>query len=256
MVTGRLKGRTAVITGGANGIGRASVELFAREGAKVVYLDIDEVAGRKLEHETKAAGLNCQFIAADVSQESDVLRAIGLAIQSLGHIDILFNHAGIILAKPFLDMNVSDWDQLMKHNARSVFLMCRHVIPGMLKRGSGVIINTSSTSARAVSPMETIYCASKAAMHQFCRAIAVEYRDSGIRCNLICPSFVRTKHATDELAQLRKYGIPASDDDVKAMQGRVCEPEEVASVALFLASDEASFMNGAEVFVDNTMTAV
>ncbi len=256
MTTGRLKGRTALITGGANGIGRASVELFAREGAKVVYLDIDEVAGRKLELATKSVGLNCHFIAADVSQESDVLRATGLAIQALGHIDILFNHAGIILAKPFLEMDATDWEQLMNHNARSVFLMCRHVIPGMLKRGSGVIINTSSTSARAVSPMETIYCASKAAMHQLCRAIAVEYRDSGIRCNIICPSFVRTKHATDELAQLRKYGIPASDDAVKAMQGRVCEPGEVASVALFLASDEASFMNGAEVFVDNTMTAV
>lgn len=256
MTTGRLKGRTAIITGGANGIGRASVELFAREGAKVVYFDNDEVAGRKLEHEMKSAGLHALFIAADVSQETDVQKATKAAIKALGHVDILFNHAGIIVAKPFLEMRVSDWDDMMNHNARSVFLMCRHVLPVMLKRGSGVIINTSSTSARAVSPMETIYCASKAAMHQLCRAIAVEYRDSGIRCNIICPSFVRTKHATDELAQLRRYGIPASDDDVRAMQGRVCEPEEVASVALFLASDESSFMNGAEVFVDNTMTAV
>lgn len=256
MKAGRLKGRTAVITGGANGIGRASVELFARQGAKVVFVDNDEVAGRNLETQIKASGLSCRFIAADVSQESEVKRATLAAVGFLGHIDILFNQAGIIIAKPFLDMTISDWDKMMDHNARSVFLMCRSVLPGMLKRGSGVIINTSSTSARAVSPMETIYCASKAAMHQLCRAIAVEYRDSGIRCNLICPSFVRTKHATEELAQLRKYGVSATDDDVKAMQGRVCEPEEVASVALFLASDDASFMNGAEVFVDNTMTAV
>jgi NAD(P)-dependent dehydrogenase (short-subunit alcohol dehydrogenase family) len=93
-------------------------------------------------------------------------------------------------------------------------------------------------------------------MHQFCRAIAVEYRDAGIRCNLVCPSFVRTHHGMDELEQLRTHGVYASSEDVNFMQGRMCEPEEVAAVALFLASEESSFINGAEIFVDNTFTAV
>jgi NAD(P)-dependent dehydrogenase (short-subunit alcohol dehydrogenase family) len=104
--------------------------------------------------------------------------------------------------------------------------------------------------------METVYIASKAAMHQLARAIAVEYRDSGVRCNNICPNFIRTKHGLEEMAQLRAFGVLASEDDVNTLQGRKCEPEEVAAVALFLASDESSFVNGAEIFVDNTFTAV
>ncbi len=134
--------------------------------------------------------------------------------------------------------------------------MTQAVLPGMLERGRGVIVATSSASARVATKFEAAYSASKAAMHQFCRAIAVEYRDSGIRCNVVCPSFVRTDHGMQELAQLRTHGIYASSEDVNLMQGRMCEPEEVAAVALFLASEESSFINGAEIFVDNTFTAI
>ncbi|MEM8813950.1 MAG: SDR family oxidoreductase, partial [Pseudomonadota bacterium] len=171
-------------------------------------------------------------------------------------IDTLFNHAGSIVVKPFLDCTIEEWDEQMNNNAKSAFLMSRLVLPGMLERGRGNLIFTSSIAVRVVTPFEAIYCASKSAMHQLARSLAVEFRDRGIRSNTICPSFVRTKHGEDEIAQLRGYGILASEKDVNIMQGRICEPEEVANVALFLASDESSFVNGLELFVDNTFTAV
>lgn len=256
MPPGKLDGRVALITGGANGIGRASVELFASEGAKVAFIDFDLEAGSRLQREMLAKGRDVFFLEGNVSVEKDVERCVDQVKVHFGPIDILFNHAGIIMAKPFLEFSAEDWEQMMNYNARSVFLMTRAVLPGMLAKGRGVIVNTSSSSVKAACAMEAVYCGSKAAMHQFCRAIAVEFRDAGIRCNLICPSFVRTKHGHDEISQLKRYGVFASEDSVNYMQGRICEPEEVASVALFLASDESSFINGAEIFVDNTFTAV
>jgi NAD(P)-dependent dehydrogenase (short-subunit alcohol dehydrogenase family) len=144
----------------------------------------------------------------------------------------------------------------MNNNARSAFLMSRLVLPGMLERGKGVLVFTSTTGVKAATHLESLYTASKSAMHALARSIAVEYRDQGIRSNAICPSFIRTRHGAHEIEQLRAYGIFASENDVNIMQGRICEPEEIANVALFLASDESSFINGAELFVDNTFTAV
>ena len=182
--------------------------------------------------------------------------AVAEAIAHLGRIDVLFNHAGIIIVKPFLDFSLAEWDQLMDNNAKSAFLMCRLVLPGMLERGKGVLVFTSSTGVKAATHLESLYCASKSAMHALARSIAVEYRDQGIRSNAICPSFIRTRHGAHEIEQLRAYGVFASENDVNIMQGRICEPEEIANVALFLASDESSFVNGAEIYVDNTFTAV
>lgn len=254
--TGVLSDQTALITGGANGAGAASARAFAREGARLVIVDRDGPAGASLRAELEAGGSDVLFVEADVSLEADVARAVAAAYARFGRIDILFNHAGIILVKPFLDFTIDEWTSMMDNNAKSAFMVTRLVLPHMLQQGRGIIINTSSTGVRAATHLESIYCASKAAMHQLARAIAVEYRDRGIRCNLICPSFVRTRHGIDEIEQLRSYGIFASENDVSIMQGRICEPEEVASVALFLASDASSFVNGAEIFVDNTFTAV
>lgn len=252
----RLKGQTSFITGGANGAGAASVRAFAAEGARVAFADRDANAGRALETKLRREGHEVHFIEADVSEAGQVEQAVAAAFRHLGRIDILFNHAGIIIVKPFLDITIAEWDLLMDNNARSAFLVTRLVLPRMLEQGRGIIINTSTTGVRAATHLESVYCASKAAMHQLARSIAVEFRDRGIRCNNICPSFVRTRHGEDEIDQLRAYGVFASEQDVAAMQGRICEPEEIASVAVFLASDESSFVNGAEIFVDNTFTAV
>ncbi len=252
----RLGERVALITGGSNGIGRATVELFSSEGAQIAFIDIDADRGRRLERDLAQAGRKVLFIEGDVSSPEVVLACVERVRREFGRIDILFNHAGVIVAKPFLDYSIEEWDWMMANNAKSVFLMTRAVLPIMLESGRGVIVNTSSSAVKAITKFESVYTASKAAMHQFCRAIAVEYRDAGIRCNLICPSFVRTHHAETELSHLRTHGIFATQADVDLMQGRICEPEEVAAAALFLASDESSFINGAEIFVDNTFTAV
>jgi NAD(P)-dependent dehydrogenase (short-subunit alcohol dehydrogenase family) len=252
----RLKGRIAVISGGANGVGAAASRMFAEEGAAIVILDWDRAGGEALQAELVDSGADVLFIYTDVSIPEEVGKAIDAVIAHHGHIDILFNHAGSIIVKPFLDYTIEDWDEMMNNNAKSAFLVTRAVLPGMLERGYGSIINTSSTAVTVCSKMETVYIASKAAMHQLARAIAVEYRDTGVRCNNICPNFIRTRHGLEEMAQLRAFGVLASEDDVNTLQGRICEPEEVAAVALFLASDESSFVNGAEIFVDNTFTAV
>ena len=252
----RLERKSVLITGGAGGAGAASVRLFAREGARIMIADRDGEAARELAEELAGAGHEVDWVHADVSLVEGARAAFQAASESLGRIDVLFNHAGIILVKPFLDCTLEEWDELMDNNAKSAFLMTRLVLPQMLERGKGTLVFTSTTGVRAATHLEALYCASKAAMHQLARALAVEYRDQGIRCNLICPSFVRTRHGEHEIAQLRSYGVLASEDDVNAMQGRICEPEEVAEVALFLASDASSFVNGAEIFVDNTFTAV
>ncbi len=252
----RLKGRVALISGGANGVGAAAVKQFAAEGAAVTFLDWDKEAGDTLAAELSLVGANVTFLETDVSRDNEVTEAVDATLAANGHIDILFNHAGGIIVKPFLEYSLDDWDTMMNQNAKSAFLVTRAVLPSMLARGHGSIINTSSTAVSVCSKMETVYIASKAAMHQMARAIAVEYRDSGVRCNTICPNFIRTQHGIDEIEQLRSFGVLASEDDVNTLQGRICEPEEVAAVALFLASDEASFVNGAEIYVDNTFTAV
>jgi len=250
----RLHGRIAFVSGGANGVGAASVRLFVAEGARVAIVDKDATAGAALAADLGEA--NAIFVAADVSMPAEVEAAVAQVLGRFGHIDILFNHAGSIIVKPFLSYTLTDWDAMMDNNAKSAFLVTRAVLPGMLERGTGSIINTSSTAISVCSKMESAYIASKAAMHQMARAVAVEYRDTGVRCNLICPNFIRTRHGEAEIAQLRAFGVLATEADVNALQGRICEPEEVAAVALFLASDEASFINGAEIYVDNTFTAV
>lgn len=252
----RLLRKNILITGGAKGAGAASATLFAEEGARVMIADRDVVAAEHLVTSLRARDLDVHFVAADVSKPDEAERAYLAAKEAFGKVDVLFNHAGIIIVKPFLECTLEEWDELMDNNAKSAFLMSRLVLPEMLERGKGVLIFTSTTGVRAATHLEALYCASKSAMHQLARALAVEYRDQGIRSNLICPSFVRTQHGEHEIEQLRSYGVFASENDVNAMQGRICEPEEVAEVALFLASDASSFVNGAEIFVDNTFTAV
>jgi NAD(P)-dependent dehydrogenase (short-subunit alcohol dehydrogenase family) len=255
-MTQALGGQGILVTGGANGVGAAACRLFVQNGGRVAYIDRDREAGELLRAEMAKQGHEVLFLAGDVSIESDVSALVARASDWLGTIDVLFNHAGIIVVKPFLEITIGEWDEQMNNNAKSAFMVTQRVLPQMLERGRGNLIFTSTTGVRVATPLEAVYSASKAAMHQLARSIAVEFRDRGIRANTICPSFIRTKHGEDEIAQLRALGVLASEKDVNIMQGRICEPEEVAEVALFLASDASSFVNGAEIFVDNTFTAV
>ncbi len=253
-VTDRLAGRNAVISGGAAGAGGAASEVFAREGAHVAIVDIQVEAGEALAEQIRSKGGRAFFLEADVSSSEQVTAAIAKANEVFdGRINALYNHAGTVIVKPFLETTEDEWDWMMSVNVKSMFLMTKAVLPSMLAHGGGAIVNTSSISAVAGTPMEVLYCTSKGACHMFTRAIAIEYRDRGIRCNAVCPGFIRTAHGLRELKELRQYSVDVTEEDICRLQGRICEPEEVANVALFLASPESSFVNGETVFVDNGM---
>ncbi len=255
-MAGRLDGKVALISGGATGMGGAASRLFAAEGAKVGIVDRNVAAGTALVEEIRNAGGTAMFAAADVSKSADVTGAVAEVNKALGPIRVLFNHAGTIIIKPFLETTEEEWDWLMAVNVKSMFLMTKAVLPQMIAAGGGSIVCTSSISGVVSTPLEVAYSATKGACHMFARAIAVDFRDKGIRCNAVCPGFVRTPHGLREVKELTALGVDASDAALAVSQGRICEPEEVARAALFLASDEASFVNGTHLFVDNGFTAV
>jgi NAD(P)-dependent dehydrogenase (short-subunit alcohol dehydrogenase family) len=252
---GRLEGRVAIVSGGATGMGGAASTLFAAEGAKVAIIDRNEVAAAETAAAIRKAGGVAEHFVADVSDEGQVNAAVKAVEGRFGAVKVLFNHAGTIVIKPFLETTVTEWDWLHAVNVRSMFLMTRAVLPGMIGSGGGSIVCTSSISAVAGTPMEVLYDTTKGAVHMFARAIAVEFRDRNIRCNAVCPGFIRTPHGLREVDELQKLGVDASEAALAAQQGRIGEPEEVARAALFLASDEASFVNGTQLFVDNGFTA-
>ena len=255
-MAGRLQGRVAIVSGGATGVGGAATKLFAAEGARVAVLDVNESAAAETVRAVQAAGGEAISVVADVSHAAAVDHAVAQVVERWGTVDVLFNHAGSIVVKAFLDTTEDDWDRLMAVNVKSMYLVTRAVLPHMLKAGRGAIVCTSSISAVAGTPMEVLYDTTKGACHMFARAIAVEYRDRGIRCNAVCPGFIRTPHGLREIEALQRLGVDVSEAALAATQGRMCEPEEVAAAALFLASDEASFVNGTHLFVDNGFTAV
>jgi NAD(P)-dependent dehydrogenase (short-subunit alcohol dehydrogenase family) len=252
----RLKGKTAIISGGATGMGAASARLFAAEGAAVGVIDRNVEAGQALVAELKAKGHKAHFAKADVSSKAEVEAAVAAVNSELGPVNVLFNHAGTIVIKPFLETEEKDWDFLFDVNVKSMYLMTRAVLPQMLANGGGSIVCTSSISAVYATPNEVLYDATKGAVHMFARAIAVEFRDRGIRCNAVCPGFIQTPHGNREVEELTKYGVDVSDAAIMAAQGRMGKPEDVARAALYLASDDAEFVNGAQLFVDNGFSAV
>ena len=252
----RLANKIAIISGGATGMGGAASKLFAAEGAKVGIIDRNAEAAAATVAEIRAADGEAMFAVADVSKANEVNAAVAAISAAYGPVTVLFNHAGTIVIKPFLDTTEEEWDWLHDVNVKSMFLMTKAVLPQMIAAGGGSIVCTSSISAVAGTPNEVLYDTTKGAVHMFARAIAVEFRDRDIRCNAVCPGFVRTPHGTREVKDLQALGVDVSDAAIIAAQGRMCEPEEVARAALFLASDEASFINGTHLFVDNGFTAV
>jgi len=251
-MTGRLSGKVALISGGAGGCGLAASELFAREGAKIGIVDLPTSHGEALAQRLRDEGHAAIF----ASNAADVSAACAHIENTFGAITVLMNHAGTLVAKPFLDTEEAEWDRLMAINVKSMFLVTKAVLPGMLAAGGGSIICTSSISAVVGTPMEVLYCTTKGACHMFARALAVEFRDRGIRSNAICPGFIATAHGNREIELLNSYGVDVSEEAIKTAQGRLCRPDEVASAALFLASDESSFVNGAHLFADNAYTAL
>jgi NAD(P)-dependent dehydrogenase (short-subunit alcohol dehydrogenase family) len=254
-MTKRLEGKVALISGGATGMGGASSKLFAAEGAKVAIVRNLEAAQATVADITRAGG-TAIALQADVAIADQVSAAVAKTQDAFGPITVLFNHAGTIVIKPFLETTEQEWDWLHAVNVKSMYLMTKAVLPQMIAAGGGSIVCTSSISAVAATPMEVLYCTTKGATHQFSRAIAVEFRDRNIRCNAVCPGFIKTPHGIREVAELKALGVDVSDAAIATAQGRIGEAEDVARAALYLASDDSKFITGTHLFVDNGFTAV
>ena len=248
---GRLAGKTAVITGGAAGMGSATALAFAREGAAVVILDIQKDAGEEVARQIKKSGGTADFIETDVSDAHQVDSAFDRIVKTIGPYDILFNHAGTITVQPLHESTEEDYDRLMDINVRSAFLVCRRAVKEMSDNGGGSIVITASVASEMGYALESLYCMTKGAVLQLARSISAEYRDRGIRCNAVCPGFVKTAHGLREIDELDSAGQAWEEGALAEAQGRICEPEEVGAAVVFLASGESSFITGNALYVDN-----
>jgi NAD(P)-dependent dehydrogenase (short-subunit alcohol dehydrogenase family) len=247
----RFRGKTVLVSGGAGGMGRAASLMFAAEGARVGILDILDKQGKEVEQEIIAAGGSALFVKTDASKAAQVRSGIAKVNRKFGPINVLFNHAGTVTVRPFHETTEAEYDRLMDINVRSAYLVCKAVVTQMLANGGGSIVITSSNGGEMGFALESIYCMTKGAVLQLTRSLSTEYRNQNIRCNAICPGFVKTAHGLREIKELDGLGQKWDEADLRAAQVRICEPEEAAAAALFLASDDASFINGAAIYVDN-----
>ncbi len=248
---GRLIGKVALITGAGGGIGRATALLFAREGAKVAVADFVSAGGQETVKMIKEAGGEAAFVEADVSKSADAQRMVSRTVESFGRLDILFNNAGI--QSKFLmtaDTPEEVWDRILATNLKGVFLGCKSAIPVMLKQGGGVIISTASAAGVIGLPGTGAYGASKAGIIGLTRTMALEYADRNIRVNCISPGTIMTAMSP---GAIDPENVPPFHQS-QAMR-RFARPEEVATVALYLASDDSSFVTGTNTVVDGGYTA-
>ena len=246
----RLSDKVAVITGAGSGMGRTAALMFAAEGAKVVVAEYDEAAGAGTVDQVKAAGGDAVFVKTDISSETDAAAMVAAAMDRYGRLDVLYNNAGV-MPEPdhsVIDTEVAVWDHVMAVNVRGVFLGCKYAIPRMLERGSGSVINISSFVALlGCSVPQDAYTASKGAVLSLTRSLAVQFGPQGVRSNAICPGPIETPMLMDWLLK---------DEAAKNLRlarnptGRFGKPEEIVSVAIYLASDESRWTNGAHFVID------
>lgn len=239
-----LAEKIAIVTGGNSGIGKAICELFALEGARIVAVDIS------YDDSIKNSNDNIVSFRADVRDEAQMCEVVEKTVDKFGRIDILCNNAGVELMKAMTEITVEEWDKVIDTNLKGTFLLSKLVIPHMLERGEGCIVNTASQVGLVGAEKYTAYCASKGGVIQLTKAMALEYAKNGIRVNCVCPG------ATDTSMVHREIHLePNADAARKAMVekhplGRLAKPEEVAQAALFLASQRSSFVTGANLVVD------
>ena len=249
---GRLDDKVALITGVGSGIGRAAAALFTAQGATVFGVDRNAEAG-----ETLAAELHerkFQFFAADLSTEAACIQAVDQCCAVYERIDVLYNNAGISVVKPFTQTDSATLERILAVNFMSVFYLCQQAIPKMQQQGGGVVINTASELALVAQPLYTAYCASKGAVLCLTRALALEYAKDNIQINALCPGPVETPMLEMEFT-LDANPAKAKTESFATMPiGRLGKPEEIAQVALFLASDAPALMHGASVVVDGGKT--
>ena len=248
----RLEGKVALISGGARGQGAVEARMFAEEGASVVIGDILDDQGRQTEAELQELGYQVTYVHLDVTNESDWLSAVQTAVSAYGKLDILLNNAGILIRKNIEETTVEDWDRIFAVNSKGVFLGTKAAIPIMRENGGGSIINISSTAGLVGSPNGSAsYTATKGSVRLFTKSTAIQHARDGIRCNSIHPGPIETDMIADTLNDpenmaLRMQRLPL---------GRVGKPSEIAYGAIYLASDESSFVTGSELVIDGGTTA-
>ena len=246
----RLAGQVAVITGTGSGIGRAMAVLFTRQGAAVAAVDLDADRLENLAQQIEAEGGRLATVRVDVTRSEDCKTTVHRVLEDLGRLDILCNNAGIIQRASVLEVSEEDWDHHMAVNLKSVFLWSREVLPQMIAQGRGAILNTASGWGLTGGPRAVTYCASKGAVIQLTRAMAIDHGPQGVRINCICPGDTDTPMLHSEADQLGQDSAMFLDSAADRPLGRVGSPEEIADAALFLVSDEASFVTGTALVVD------
>ena len=253
-VTGRrLAGKCCFITGAASGLGKAMALAFAAEGAEVAVADRNEEAGRAV-----AAMLGSGFyVALDVTDETQWSVALGAAVRAMGRLDVLVNNAGVVASRSIEDTTLEEWRSVNSVNVEGTFLGCKHGIPHLRAAGGGAIINISSVAGITAAPMMAAYSASKGAVRALTKTVAIELARKGdqIRCNSIHPVFFQTPMLDNIVATTRNPDKFRAGLQGNVPLGRFGQPEEVAAMALYLASDEARFVTGAEFAIDGGFTA-
>ena len=254
------KDKVVIVSGGAHGIGEAAVLAFAREGYRVALADLDADAGASVQQRGAALPGQVLFIRADISRADGAREVVQKTVSAFGSVDVVFNNAGIQPPESYKtaeDLDEAVWDRVMDVNVKGCFLLCKYAIPEMRKRGGGVIINNASVQGLQSQKLVPVYAASKGAVLSLTRNLALDYAEHNIRVVAICPGSVDTPmlRATAALASPDDPDSTLSDWGRKHPLGRIARPEEIAEVAVFLASDKASFITGEYVCVDGGLMA-
>lgn len=250
----RLRDKVAIVTGGAAGIGRATVERFSEEGARVVIADLDEIAGRETQAAIASTGGDALFVRTDVSLEGDARQLTERALAAYGRVDVLVNNAAAFVLKG-LDASPSDWHRSLGVNVVGTAMVSRYAVEAM--SGGGAIVNLGSISSFVAQPDFVTYSATKAAIVQMTRNMALDLAPANIRVNCVCPGTILTRASYDHMERvgmtLEEF---VAEEGPKHLLNRVGTPREVANAILFLASDEASFITGTYLMVDGGYTAI
>jgi NAD(P)-dependent dehydrogenase (short-subunit alcohol dehydrogenase family) len=247
---GRLEGKVAVVTGGARGIGRATVEKMAREGARVSFLEVDQAAGRQALQELAGVSPEIEFLQTDVTVEDQVRRSMEDVLRRRGAVDVLVNNAGTNTYFDAAEMTEAEWDAVFAVDLKGAWLCTKHVLPAMKRAGRGSVVNIASIHANLTIPGMFPYAAAKTGMVGLTRSLALDYAPLGIRVNAVLPGWTRTRQVED---WFRRQPDPAGAErhvnEVHPLR-RIAAPAEVANLIAFVASDEASAITGASLAVD------
>jgi meso-butanediol dehydrogenase/(S,S)-butanediol dehydrogenase/diacetyl reductase len=250
----KLKDKVVIITGAGAGIGRASAILFAREGARVAVVDLDEASALKVVREIEASGGSAKAITADVSIASDVTRVTNGVVEKWGSVNVLFNNAGIVPHGKIHQMTEEEWDRTMAVNVKSMYLFCHEIIPLFQQQQGGVILNTSSATVLRNVVDRAAYSASKGAVLALTRSMAMDYVGDNIRVNALCPGTVDTPSLWARLAVQPDPEEAARRFIARQPMGRLGTAEEIAQAALYLVSDDAAFVTGIAFSIDGGFT--